>query len=182
MRDIDDRELLALCRDDHPEAFNELVRRYQERIYRVLLRLVGDRDDALDLAQDVFFRAWKGIRDFRGDAQVFTWLYRIAMNLGLNHIRKRKLRSALPLHTLQNEEPAHPENPQHEIERDEIRELIERAVEKLPAKQRAVFILRYYDDMPYEQIASILNTSVGGLKANYFHAVQKLRNSLHHAL
>jgi RNA polymerase sigma-70 factor (ECF subfamily) len=155
-------------------AFNQLVRTYQERIYWVALRMVRDHDDALDITQEVFIRAFEKIDSFRGDAQVYTWFYRIAVNLSLNHKRKSRLRSFFSLSDREEMIEDGARTPDESMEQCENRQLIERAVETLPEKQRAVFVLRYFQELPYEEISAILNTTQGGLKANYHHAVRKI--------
>jgi RNA polymerase sigma-70 factor (ECF subfamily) len=147
---------------------------HQERIFHVVKRLVADHDDALDIAQEVFIRAYEKIADFRGEAQVFTWLYRIAVNLSLNHLRKIKLKTFLRLDEEHRELPDSGSTPSVELEQKEVRAMVHLALEKLPRKQKAVFVLRYYEELSYEEIAAILKTSVGGLKANYHHAAKKI--------
>ncbi|MBL0175400.1 MAG: sigma-70 family RNA polymerase sigma factor [Ignavibacteria bacterium] len=183
MKNQADHELILLCKDGRRDAFNELVRRYQDRVYWAVRRFITDHDDALDVAQDVFVRAFENIGSFRGEAQVFTWLYRIAMNLSLNHIRRKKLRGFFRLDDFIDtiaEDPAR--DPLARLEKDETTALIEKAAAALPLKQRQVFMMRYYEELPYEEIAAILRTTVGGLKANYFHAIRKIEDSLQHAL
>ncbi|MDT8322947.1 MAG: sigma-70 family RNA polymerase sigma factor [Bacteroidota bacterium] len=155
-------------------AFNQLVRLHQERIYWVIRRMIRDHDDALDLTQEVFIRAYEKLDRFRGDAKVFTWLYRIAVNLSLNHIRKSRVRSFFSLSDREETIADESADADEDLERLEMRKLIARAVETLPEKQRAVFVLRYFEELPYENISTILETSVGGLKANYHHAVRKI--------
>ncbi len=183
MRDRTDQELIALCRQGRRDAFNEVVRRYQDKVYWLVRRLVADHDDALDIAQDVFVRAYHGVADFRGDSQIFTWLYTIARNLSLNHLRRKNLRNFFHIDSIIDSAPSDAADaPDTTIEQSETRTLIEAAIDKLPAKQKQVFLLRYYEEMPYEQIAALLNTSVGGLKANYFHAVRKIEEHVKHAM
>jgi len=182
MEQLRDEDILAACKKGERGAFNHLVRAHQEGVFRVVRRMVQDSDDALDITQDVFIRAYESIDTFRGDAKIFTWLYKIAMNLSLNHLRKRKLRTLLRLSaehdTLHSDVPS----PHRTLEVHELRALIETAIRKLPDKQRAVFVLRYYEELPYEEIASLLNTSVGGLKANYHHAVRKIEEYVRHEM
>ncbi len=174
MVELDDKELLELYHSGQKERmFNELVRRYQKRIYWVARRMVKRHEDADDIAQDVFVKAYTALANFRGDSNIYTWLYRIAVNLSINHIRKQKVRKAvdiddyLPFLSKDAEQASG-------MMRQENISLIEEAITLLPDKQRAVFIMRYYDEMPYEQISAILGTSVGGLKANFHHAVKKV--------
>lgn len=174
MVELDDKELLELYQaGKKDQMFNELVRRYQKRIYWVARRMVKRHEDADDIAQDVFVKAYTALDNFRGDANIYTWLYRIAVNLSINHIRKQKVRNAVDIDDylpfLSKDADQH-----KNVVRDENVSLIEDAIESLPEKQRAVFLMRYYDEMPYEQISSILGTSVGGLKANFHHAVKKV--------
>ncbi|MCB2204341.1 sigma-70 family RNA polymerase sigma factor [bacterium] len=167
-------DIVASCRAGDRSAFNQIVRTYEERVYWVIRRMIRDHDEALDLTQDVFIKAYEKLDAFRGDAQIYTWLYRIAVNLSLNHVRKSKLRHVLSLTS--HEEMIEDESATTEdnLERQEMRRLIEAAIATLPDKQRAVFVLRYFEELPYEEISTILKTTAGGLKANYHHAVRKI--------
>ena len=169
-----DADILDACRRGNRAAFDQLVRTHQDRVYRTVLHMVRDPDDAWDIAQDVFVRAFEKLSEFRGEAQVSTWLYRIAVNLALNHLRTARLRRFLRLDDAQHALPATAPLPSEIMERTELQQLIDRAIETLPPKQKAVFALRYYEELPYEQIADVLHTSVGGLKANYHHAIRKI--------
>ena len=174
MTELDDKELLELYHaGKKDQMFNELVRRYQKRIYWVARRMVKRHEDADDIAQEVFVKAYTALENFRGDANLYTWLYRIAVNLSINHIRKQKVRNAVDIDDylpfLSRDADQH-----SNVVREENIFLIEEVIQSLPEKQRAVFLMRYYDEMPYEQISSILGTSVGGLKANFHHAVKKV--------
>lgn len=176
-----DEQLIALFKGGRQEAFNELVRRYQDRVYWMIRRMIGDSDDAYDLAQDVFVKAYTKLDGFRGDAQFFTWLYRIASNVSINYVRKKKLRTFFALDDiLQIEDPS--PTPSAVVEASDLHDTIDRAISRLPEKQRAVFIMRYYEELPYEEIARITQRSIGGLKANYFHAVRKMEEYLRNDL
>jgi len=178
MEQKSDQELVQDVRSGKREAFTELMRRHQERVYWVARRIVGNHEDADDIAQETFIKAYIGLGEFRGDSSFFTWLYRIAVNLSFNAVRKRQvlnylrdselLRKVLPLE----------EDPEKLLETREMMSRLEKAVSLLPEKQRSVFILRYYEEMAYDEIAQILKTSVGGLKANYFHALKKVQQYL----
>ncbi len=176
MQSSHDADILDACRRGDRSAFNLVVRRYQDRVYQVVQHIVSDPDDALDIAQEVFIKAFQKVADFRGDAQVFTWLYRIAVNLSLNHIRKKRLHTIFRMteehHAVQDSSPI----PSRTLEQEELRRLVQNAVAALPEKQKAVFILRYYEELSYEEIADILKTSIGGLKANYHHATKKIES------
>jgi RNA polymerase sigma-70 factor (ECF subfamily) len=169
-----DGELVEQYRAGDEKAFNELVRRYQEKVYRVARRFVNDHDDADEVTQQVFCKAYEGLRDFRGESALYTWLYRITTNIALNYVRRQRVREFLRIDELFEMESEPSESPDALMEKKEQRDLIERAIAMLPEKQKAVFVLRYYEELPYEEIAGILKTSVGGLKANYFHAVRKI--------
>jgi RNA polymerase sigma factor (sigma-70 family) len=174
MVELDDRQLLEMYRSGEAEKmFNEMVRRYHSRIYWVARRMVKSHEDADDIAQEVFVRAYTALENFRGDSNIYTWLYRIAVNLSINHIRKQKVRKLMDI-TDYLPFLAKDAEQDKGMMHDENISLIERAIETLPEKQRAVFIMRYYDELPYEQISAILGTSVGGLKANFHHAVKKV--------
>ncbi len=170
-----DLDLVQDVRNGNRQAFTELMRRYQQRVYWVARRIVGTHEDADDIAQDAFIKAYLGLGDFRGDSSFFTWLYRIAVNLSLNAVRKRQVLSYLRESEVLNRILPLGNDPHRDLELKETESRLQGAIAALPEKQRAVFVLRYYDEMPYEEIAGVLKTSVGGLKANYFHALRKVQ-------
>jgi RNA polymerase sigma factor (sigma-70 family) len=176
MKEYDDAQLVEAHKHGNGEAFNELVRRYQERIYWVVRRFINSHDDSLDLAQDVFMRAYQNLHAFRGDAQFFTWLYKIAVNLSLNYIRKQKLRNFLHIDDYIETIADQDYRPDLPIEKQQFADILQRAISKLPPKQKAVFLMRYFDEMPYEEISKVMNRTTGALKANYFHAVKKIED------
>ena len=135
--------------------------------------MVIDHDDADDLVQDVFIKVWKHVGNFREDAQLYTWIYRIATNECLNFLRKKKNKFFLPIHDVQHE-LSEKLNASDYIDGDEIQLKLQKALLKLPNKQRLVFNMKYFDDMKYEEISEITETTVGSLKANYHHAVKKI--------
>ncbi len=182
MTQSDDERIIEACRRGDRRAFNELVRGNQQRVYRVVRRIVQDPDDAMDITQDVFIRAYQGLDGFRGGSKIFTWLYRIAVNLSINHVKSGRVRRFFRFDREDGEYVDHTPGIHEGLEREEIRRSIERAIAALPAKQRAVFVLRYYEELPYEDIAGMLGTSVGGLKANYHHAMKKIEEKVRHAL
>ncbi len=171
-----DLELVDRFRHGQESAFNELANRYKEKIYWTARRFVSEHQDADDIVQLVLWKAYEGLKGFRSDSSVFTWLYRIAINTSLNAVRKKKVREFLQFDELFEGDSPQSERPDEIVEREEERLLIDRAVQQLPEKQRSVFVLRYYEQLTYEDIAVILKTSVGGLKANYFHAVKKIED------
>lgn len=154
-------------------GFNLLVRKYQQKIYWHIRKMVIDHDDADDLVQDVFIKVWKHVGNFREDAQLYTWIYRIATNECLNFLRKKKNKFFLPIHDVQHE-LSEKLNASDYIDGDEIQLKLQKALLKLPNKQRLVFNMKYFDDMKYEEISEITETTVGSLKANYHHAVKKI--------
>ena len=168
-----DLELVEAFRNGDLTGFNELVRRHQERVYWVARRVMGKHDDAADVVQDVFVRMFKALKGFRGDSEFSTWLYRIAMNVSLNAVRAKRVKDFIRYDdTIESRSE---ELPDAELLRNEYQTVLERAIQRLPPKQKLVFIMRYYDEMPYEQMAKVLKKSVGGLKANYFHALKKVQ-------
>ncbi len=176
-----DKELIARFKQGGSQgekAFTELVRRYQEKVYWVCRRMLKSHDDADDVAQNVFIKVHNGLSGFNEEAEFFTWIYRIAVNETINFIRAQKVRSAEPIDDLIHEPSDAAERPDESIEREEQRRLIQEAIDTLPEKQKVVFMLRYYDELAYEEIAEMLGTSVGGLKANYFHAFKKIEGYL----
>ena len=177
-----DIELIADIKAGSQIAYNQLVRRYQERVYWIARRMVGNHDDADDIAQEVFIKVYTAIHVFREESNFYTWVYRIATNFCINHIRKKKIREFVRFDDLVTPLMSEEETPQETMERQEETTLIEKAIATLPEKQKQVFIMRYYDELPYEEMAKILKKSVGGLKANYFHAVKKIEEYLKHAL
>ncbi|HVN48358.1 MAG TPA: sigma-70 family RNA polymerase sigma factor [Bacteroidota bacterium] len=179
MSNLSDRELVESFQNGREASFNELVLRYQEKLYWIARRFVNDHDVADDIIQEVFIKSYKALQEFRGESSVYTWLYRITVNYALNHIRRNRVREFFKIDEFFDIESDTDEQPDKIYERQEQHELIEQAIGALPEKQKAVFILRYYEELPYEEIAKILKTSVGGLKANYFHAVKNIGEQLH---
>ncbi len=172
---IDEKELLQALRGklSREAAFERLVRATQQRLYAHLRRMLHAHPDADDALQNTYLKAWRAIDNFRGDSALYSWLYRIASNEALALIEHRK-RHRVPMEVLQPGATAHLSGP----DGDEIQLKLEKALQLLPPKQRLVFDLRYFEEMPYEQIAHITGTSIGALKASYFHAVKKLEAGL----
>ena len=159
------------------QLFQEIVRDYSERVWWHVRRWVGSHEDADDLVQDIFLKIWNALPSFRGEAQLYTWVYRIATNEALNHLRREKVRAALRMSSLDDEMERRIEHDPY-FNGDAAERALSKAVAKLPAKQRQVFILRYYDDMSYEDMSAILGTSQGALKASYHIAQEKVRAAL----
>lgn len=181
MTDRSDLELVRLFQQGDESAFNHLVLRYQEKIYWVARRFINEHDGADDVAQEVFVKAYESLKEFRSESSFYTWLYRITVNIALNVLRRNKVKQFFRIDELFEPEDVGSGAPDELLERKEERTLIEQAIATLPEKQKAVFLLRYYEEMPYEEIAKVLKTSIGGLKANYFHAVKKIEEYLKRA-
>jgi RNA polymerase sigma-70 factor (ECF subfamily) len=181
MNEHRDAELIQAFQRGDERAFNELVHRYQERIYWLARRFVGSHDEADEIVQEVFCKVYDALKEFRGDSSFYTWVYRITVNASLNELRRNRVRDFFRLNQLIEQQESSDEHPVEAVERTEQRALIEQAIATLPDKQRAVFLMRYYDELSYEEISKILKTSVGGLKANYFHAVKKIGEYLKRA-
>ncbi len=181
MSDHSDEELVRRSQSGNQNAFNELVLRYQEKVYWIARRFTGNHDNADEVTQEVFCKMFDSLKDFRGESSLYTWLYRVTVNVSLNFLRKQKVREFLRIDEMFDVEAPDAESPDSLVEKDEHKALVEEAVAALPEKQKAVFVLRYYEEMPYEEIAKVLETSVGGLKANYFHAIRKIGEHIRRA-
>ncbi len=174
-----DSELIRLFHEPGKSnyAFNLIVLRYQERLYWHIRKLLIDHEDTDDVLQDTFIKAWNGLDGFREDASLYTWLYRIATNEALSFLRKRKKRFILPLFDSEHKLEEKLESDVY-FDGDTIQKKLQKAILTLPEKQRIVFNMRYFDEMKYDEISKILNTTIGSLKASYHHAVKKIENFL----
>ena len=162
-----------------PELFNELVKTYHERVYWVIRKIVLNHEESNDLTQESFVKIWKNLDQFNGDSKLYTWVYRIAANTALEHLRKvKKTHQTLSLN-----------DPNYiafnlvadaYFDGDQLLEDLHNAVIQLPEKQQLVFQLKYFEGLKYEDISEITGTSVGSLKANYHHAKEKLKKMLTH--
>lgn len=174
-----DQELIAKLNNEESRnhGFNLLVREYQERIYWHIRKMVIVHDDADDLVQDVFIKVWNNIHKFREDSSLYTWIYRIATNECLNFLKKKRNRFFLPIHDVAEELSSKLDESSH-ISGDEIQMKLQRALLKLPDKQRLVFNMKYFDEMKFKEIAAITKTSEGALKASYHLAVKKIEENI----
>lgn len=177
--DIADEELLALLqsKETAEQAFAHLVQQQSPRLYAIIRRIVYRHEDADDVLQNTFIKVWKNIGSFRGDSKLSTWLYTIATNEALSHIRKEKRQRKLPLETDEYDLSALLKSDPYFNGDELVVELME-AIDKLPEKQKLTFELRYFEELPYNEISEITGTSVGALKANYHHATKKLHKYL----
>ncbi|HEY0609967.1 MAG TPA: sigma-70 family RNA polymerase sigma factor [Chitinophaga sp.] len=171
----DDRALLALYRqpDTREKGFTAIIQKYQERLYWHIRRLVIDHEDANDVLQNVFIKVWKNLEGFREDAQLFTWLYKIATNECLTFLEQQKRKSAVSLSDIETG-LSNKLRADSQFDANKLEWKLQKAILSLPEKQRVVFNLRYYDEMPYEEMSRVLETSEGALKASYHHAVKKI--------
>ena len=172
---MEDKELLELFADEatRHRAFNLVLSKYQKRIYWHIRKMVIDHDEADDITQDTFVKVWHSLENFRSDSQLFTWLYKIATNECLAFLNKKRRRFFIPMHDVEKELEAKLDSSSL-ISGDEIQMKLQKALLKLPEKQRLVFNMKYFDEMKYEQISEIVGTSVGALKASYHLAVKKI--------
>ncbi|MFD3003133.1 RNA polymerase sigma factor [Pontibacter toksunensis] len=158
-------------------AFNQLVRKYQQKVYWHIRKMVIDHDDADDLTQEVFVKIWKNLENFRKDAQLYTWIYRIATNECLSFLSSKKRKFFLPINDVTAELMEKIES-SPDIAGDEVQLKLQKAILTLPDKQRLVFNMKYFDELKYEEMSEILGTSVGALKASYHIAVKKIEEYL----
>jgi len=177
MSDYNDDELLKRFRDEssRSDAFSVMVTRYRERLYWHIRKMVIVHEDADDVLQNTFLKAWKGLDSFKGEAQLYTWLYRIATNESINFLNQKRNRQMMPL---EDAEYLLSQSLHHDayFSGDELQMQLQEAILTLPEKQRIVFNMRYFDGIPYEEMSEILGTSVGALKASYHHAVKKIKD------
>jgi RNA polymerase sigma-70 factor (ECF subfamily) len=173
---LDDRALVTACLGGRLDAFDLIVERHRRPVYQLCYRFVGRHEDAADLSQEVFLRAYRGLKRFRGDASLSTWLYRIGVNVCLNKVSVRQPQQA----SLDDapELAAVTADPSSGLIRAEQAARVRAAVARLPRKQRATLILRVYHDLSHQEIATALGTSVGAVKANFFHALGNLKKLL----
>ena len=173
----DDIELLVQFRNPgtKEKAFTAILKKYQEKLYWHIRRMVVDHEDANDVLQNMFIKVWKGLDNFREDSQLYTWLYRIATNESLSFLDQQKRKSTLSM----DEEESSLTNKlkaDKYFDANKLEWKLQVAIQQLPEKQRIVFNLRYYDEMPYEEMSKVLETSEGALKASYHHAAKKIED------
>lgn len=171
----DDKELLYQFKEPatRERAFTAIVKKYQERMYWHIRRLVVDHDDANDVLQNVFIKVWNALDKFREDSQLYTWLYRIATNEALTFLEQLKKRNTVSLSD-EAEGLSNRVKADTNFDANRLEWKLQVAIQQLPEKQRVVFNLRYYDEMPYQEMSRVLDTSEGALKASYHHAAKKI--------
>ncbi len=170
-----DEEIIEKIQDEKTVnyGFNLLMEKYQEKVYWVIRRMVIEHESADDVAQETFVKVWKNIQSFKGDSKLYTWIYRIATNEALNHLRKKKRRFFLPIGDVEHELSSSLDADIH-YSGDQIQLKLQKALLKLPEKQRLVFNMKYFEEMKFKDIAEVMDVSVGSLKAQYHHAVKKI--------
>jgi len=175
MVEFNDIELLEMFRNPATQhyGFNLIVEKYKERLYWHIRKIVIDHDDADDVLQNTLIKAWNGLISFREESGLFTWLYRIATNESITHLNKKRRRFLVPIIDVEKELSNSLETDPW-FDSDEIQLKFQKALLRLPEKQRIVFNLRYFEEMPYEEMSKILQTSEGALKASFHHAMKKL--------
>jgi len=173
-----DREIIHLQKSgEYDKAFNAIVDLYSERIYRHVRRFLCSHEDTNDLLQDIFIKIWKALPSFKGESQIYTWIYRIATNEVLNNLRRQKLFALVEMDSA-TERLIQKIDADPLFNGDRVQRELHKAIQRLPQKQRLVFNLRYFDEMKYEDISEITGTSVGALKASYHHAYNKIKTEL----
>jgi RNA polymerase sigma factor (sigma-70 family) len=176
---ISDAELIAKFQNENSRnfAFNQIIRKYQVRVYQLIRKMVIDHDDTNDLVQETFMKVWDNLGKFRQDSQLYTWIYRIAVNESLAFLNRKRRKFLLPIVDV-NKELAVKLTTSGGFSGDEIQLKLQKALLTLPDKQRLVFNMKYFEDLSYEEISEIVGTSVGALKASYHHAVKKIEDYL----
>jgi len=174
--ELDEAGLVEACLAGRPGAFDVIVERHRRPVYQLCYRFVGNHEDASDLSQDVFLRAYRGLGKFRGGSSLSTWLYRIGVNVCLNRVSRK----TSPTETIDEQQHIDTlsESASDRLLRQERGVQVRRAIATLPPKQRATLILRMYHELSHEEIAGVLGSSVGAVKANFFHALCNLRKYL----
>ena len=173
----DDKELLFLFKTEatREPAFTRIIKKYQEKLYWHIRRMVVDHEDANDVLQNMFIKVWKNLDNFREDSQLYTWLYRIATNESLTFLDQQKKRQSVSLSDEENN-LSNRLQADKDFDGNKLEWKLQLAIQQLPEKQKAVFNLRYFDEMPYQEMSKVLETSEGALKASYHHAVKKIED------
>jgi RNA polymerase sigma-70 factor, ECF subfamily len=176
LEELDEPALVNACLAGRSAAFDVIVERHRRSVYQLCYRFVGNHEDASDLSQEIFLRAYRGLRSFRGQASLSTWLYRIGVNVCLNRVSAK--RPPVEAIDAREHEDTHAESASERLLRAERAATVRAAIAQLPRKQRATLILRVYQEMSHQEIADVLGSSVGAVKANFFHALGNLRKLL----
>jgi RNA polymerase sigma-70 factor (ECF subfamily) len=186
--DVSELDLVKQCQAGQTEAFDQLVNRYRNRVFAMIYNMVHNEQDAWDLAQDSFVKAWKSIKRFRGQSSFYTWLYRIVMNVTIDHARRKQIKGAgtefndeVKLGEIEPAARTAPRSeplPHRQMERSEIRARIDAAIAQLTPEHRAVILMKETEDMQYHEIAETLGCSIGTVMSRLFYARKRLQNLL----
>jgi RNA polymerase sigma-70 factor (ECF subfamily) len=186
--DVSELDLVKQCQAGQTEAFDQLVNRYRSRVFAMIYNMVHNEQDAWDLAQDSFVKAWKSIKRFRGQSSFYTWLYRIVMNVTIDHARKKQIKGTgtefndeVKLGDIEPAARTAPRSeplPHRQMERSEIRGRIDAAIAQLTPEHRAVILMKETEDMQYHEIAEALGCSIGTVMSRLFYARKRLQNLL----
>lgn len=176
---MEDHEILDLYRtkSTRDQAFSVLLDKYQERVYWHIRKIVLHHEDANDVVQNTFIKVWKGLDGFKSQSKLYTWMYRIATNESLTFLKKKSKRQTSNLSSSTDQQILNLKSDPY-VDGSEIELKLQTAIARLPEKQRLVFNMRYFDEMKYEDMSEVLETSVGALKASYHHAVKKIELDL----
>jgi RNA polymerase sigma factor (sigma-70 family) len=175
MQEYSDKELLVMFKEKSSKnfAFNLIIKKYQKKLYSIIRRMIISHDDTDDVLQNTFIKMWHHLDGFKEDSQLYTWLYRIATNESLTFLKKKRTKFFVPIVDVEYKLSQSLESDQY-FKGDEIQLRLQKAILKLPEKQRLVFNMKYFEEMKYEDMSEILGTSVGALKASYHIAVKKI--------
>lgn len=174
-----DQEILHLCLNpaSREKGYNMLVSAYGKKVYWHVRRMVTDHDDANDVVQNVFIKIYRGLGEFRSDSKLYTWIFRIASNESISFIQEKYRRDRI---ALESEQASYIHTLREDawLDADDTQRLLQMAIDQLPDKQKQVFVMRYFDELKYEEMEAILGTSTGALKASFHHAVKKVEEFL----
>ncbi len=179
MQEYSDKELLEMFKAENTKnlAFNLLIKKYQKKLYSIIRRMLIVHEDTDDVLQNTFIKVWHHLDEFKEEAQLFTWLYRIATNESLNFLKKKRTHFFVPIINIEHKLSRQLESDAY-FKGDAIQLRLQKAVLKLPEKQRLIFNMKYFEALKYDEISEILGTSIGSLKASYHHAVKKIETDL----
>jgi len=179
MSEYSDKELLEMFKESEYRnfAFKQIIKKYQERLYWHIRKIVISHEDSDDILQNTFIKVWRGLDQFREDSKLYTWLYRIATNESLTFLKQKKKRQYIPFVDVEHQLMNVLESDEY-FSGDQIQLKLQKAILTLPEKQRLVFNMKYFDEMKYEDMSRVLDTSVGALKASFHHAVKKIEKYL----
>ncbi len=178
---LDENEIIKRARDGDEKAFEYIVKKYQNRVANLIFKIIGDQDIVEDLTQEVFLRVMESLKDYKFGSAIYTWIYRITVNICIDEIRKRQRSRAYSLDNILSQNPKSEPSyspVERTFERREMREIIENAISKLPTEYKTVIVLREFEDLSYEEIAKILKIRVGTVKSRIFRARKLLAEYL----